>query len=261
MTAGHKRARVLVVEDNRVNQRVAAGLLTRRGHDVTIAQNGSEAVTLVAAQAFDVVLMDLQMPVMDGFSATTAIRAAEGDSGRRIRIVAMTAHAMTSDRERCISAGMDDYISKPFDPQKLFTAVEHSTDGGDSRTDVSTTNVATFDEGALLNRLSGNTALMIEVIGIFIEDCPLLVAAIEDAISRRNPDDLRKAAHALKGTAGNLSAISLFEGAALLEQMGAASRMDAAVDVGHQLSVTAGEVLAVLRRRLSAAEEPTQCVS
>ena len=260
-TAGRRRARVLVVEDNRVNQRVAAGLLTRRGHDVTIAQNGSEAVTLSGVQTFDVVLMDLQMPVMDGFSATTAIRAAERASGRRVRIVAMTAHAMTSDRERCLSAGMDDYVSKPFDPQKLFTAVEQPTGGEESVALASSPTDATFDEGALLNRLSGNTALMIEVIGIFIEDCPALLAAIEDAITRRNPDDLRKAAHALKGTAGNLSAISLFEGAALLERMGAESCMDAAVDVGHQLSANAQEVLAVLRRRLSGAEEPAQCIS
>ena len=152
-------------------------------------------------------------------------------------------------------------ISKPFDPQKLFTAVEHPTGGEESVPLASSTTDATFDEGALLHRLSGNAALMVEVIGIFIEDCPALLAAIEDAITRRNPDDLRKAAHALKGTAGNLSAISLFEGAALLERMGAESRMDAAVDVGHQLSANAQEVLAVLRRRLSGAEEPTQCVS
>ncbi len=260
-TAVRRHARVLVVEDNRVNQRVAAGLLTRRGHDVTIAQNGSEAVTLVGVQTFDVVLMDLQMPVMDGFSATTAIRAAERASGGRVRIVAMTAHAMTSDRERCISAGMDDYVSKPLDPQTLFTAVENPTGGEESVALASSATNATFDEGALLHRLSGNTALMIEVIGIFIEDCPALLAAIEDAITRRNPDDLRKAAHALKGSAGNLSAISLFEGAALLERLGAESRMDAAVDAGHHLSANAQEVLAMLRRRLSGAKEPTTCVS
>jgi two-component system, sensor histidine kinase and response regulator len=261
MRTGHKRARVLVVEDNRVNQRVAAGLLTRRGHDVTIAQNGSEAVTLVAAQVFDAVLMDLQMPVMDGFSATAAIRESERGSGRRIRIVAMTAHAMASDRAQCISAGMDGYVSKPFDPQVLFAAVEGSTEGADGQAVIIPVTGVAFDEGALLNRLSGNTALMTEVLGLFIEDCPLLVAAIEDAVTRQNSQDLRKAAHALKGAAGNMSAIRLFEEAAALEKMGAESRMDAAVPASAHLSATANEVLDELRRKLSTPIEPSPCVS
>jgi CheY-like chemotaxis protein len=120
------RRRVLLVEDNLINQRVGAGLLTRRGHDVLVAQNGREAMTLLEDQMFDVVLMDLQMPVMGGIEATEAIREREHGSGRHTRIVAMTAHAMNSDRERCLQAGMDGYLAKPIDPRLLFAAVEQT---------------------------------------------------------------------------------------------------------------------------------------
>src|SRR5262249_23345085 len=118
------RRRVLVAEDNVVNQRVAAGLLTRRGHDVTVVNNGREALDVLDAQPFDLVLMDLQMPEMGGLEATAAIRVRERQSGGHIRIVAMTAHAMNGVRERCAAAGMDGYLSKPLDPQMLFTTVE-----------------------------------------------------------------------------------------------------------------------------------------
>jgi CheY-like chemotaxis protein len=115
---------VLVAEDNIVNQRVAERLLTRRGHLVTVVNNGREALAAMARGAFDLVLMDVQMPDMDGFEATAAIREEERESGRHIRIVAMTAHAMNGDRERCLAAGMDGYLSKPIDPGTLYDAVE-----------------------------------------------------------------------------------------------------------------------------------------
>ena len=117
-------ARVLVAEDNIVNQRVAEGLLTRRGHLVTVVGNGREAVDALRRGEFDVVLMDVQMPEMDGFEATAAIREWERETGHRVRIVAMTAHAMSGDRERCLAAGMDGYLSKPIDQRSLYDVVE-----------------------------------------------------------------------------------------------------------------------------------------
>jgi CheY-like chemotaxis protein len=123
-TAPARAARILIAEDNLVNQRVAAALLTRRGHDVTVVNNGREAVEALRAGAFELVLMDVQMPEMDGFEATAAIREWERESGRRVRIVAMTAHAMKGDRERCLAAGMDGYLSKPIDQRSLYAAVE-----------------------------------------------------------------------------------------------------------------------------------------
>jgi len=117
-------ARILIAEDNLVNQRVAAGLLTRRGHQVTVVGNGREALEALQAGAFELVLMDVQMPDMDGFEATAAIREWERATGRRIRIVAMTAHAMKGDKERCLAAGMDGYLSKPIDQRSLYAVVE-----------------------------------------------------------------------------------------------------------------------------------------
>jgi PAS domain S-box-containing protein len=119
-----RKARILVAEDNLVNQRVAAALLTRRGHAVTVVNNGREAVDALQREPFDLVLMDVQMPEMDGFEATAAIREMERDTGRRVRIVAMTAHAMSGDREHCLAAGMDDYLSKPIDQRSLYDVVE-----------------------------------------------------------------------------------------------------------------------------------------
>jgi PAS domain S-box-containing protein len=119
-----RQARVLVAEDNIVNQRVAERLLTKRGHLVTVVSNGREALAAIEHGAFDLVLMDVQMPDMDGFEATAAIREWERESGGHIRIVAMTAHAMNGDRERCLAAGMDGYLSKPIDPRTLYDAVE-----------------------------------------------------------------------------------------------------------------------------------------
>jgi CheY-like chemotaxis protein len=122
-----KAVKVLVAEDNVVNQRVAVGLLTKRGHQVTAVFNGREAIDAFEREAFDLVLMDVQMPEMGGFEATAAIRAREQQTGQHMRIVAMTAHAMRGDRERCVAAGMDGYLSKPIDPQTLFAAVEDDT--------------------------------------------------------------------------------------------------------------------------------------
>ena len=116
--------RVLLAEDNVVNQRVAQRLIERRGHAVTVANNGREAVEIFQQAPFDVVLMDVQMPEMDGLSATAAIRELQRASGARVPIIAVTAHAMVGDRERCLSAGMDGYVSKPIDAAKLFEAID-----------------------------------------------------------------------------------------------------------------------------------------
>ncbi|HEX3646159.1 MAG TPA: response regulator, partial [Vicinamibacterales bacterium] len=180
MAPGGTLVRVLLVEDNVVNQRVAAGLLRRRGHAVTIAAHGGEALARLEGESFDVVLMDVQMPVMGGLDATRAIRAREHVSGGHLRIIAMTAHALAGDRERCLEAGMDGYLSKPINPQMLFTVVEHPG-GATSPPGVEPGPMAsgrrTFDPEALLDRLCGDEALMSDVIAVFLEDCPGRLAA------------------------------------------------------------------------------------
>jgi CheY-like chemotaxis protein len=117
--------RILLAEDNAVNQALAVRLLEKRGHSVTVAANGKEALAALAKSSYDVVLMDVQMPVMDGFEATAAIRFREKASGIHLPIIAMTAHAMAGDRSRCLAAGMDEYITKPIRPQELNDLLKH----------------------------------------------------------------------------------------------------------------------------------------
>ena len=121
---------ILLAEDGFVNQEVAVGLLEMHGHHIEIANNGREALEALERQAFDLVLMDLEMPEMDGIEAAAAIRAKESLSGGHIPIVAMTAHAVTGFRERCLEAGMDDYITKPIKPDELFRVVENACSSG-----------------------------------------------------------------------------------------------------------------------------------
>jgi len=245
MGATGRSVRILLVEDNVVNRRVASGLLTRRGHQVKVAEDGREALAQLDRETFDLVLMDLQMPVMGGLEATIAIREGERATGRHIRIVAMTAHAMNSDRERCLAAGMDGYLSKPIDPPMLFAVVEEESVGG-GVSPVSGEKTV-FDQAALRERLGEDDELIAEVIGVFLEDLVVRLAAIEDAVTRRNAESLRLEVHALKGAAGNVSAVRLFETARLLEQIASESRLDDVAAVWQQLSLDARTARDVLR--------------
>jgi PAS domain S-box-containing protein len=231
--------RILIAEDNVVNQRVAAGLLRRRGHSVSVVMNGREAVDTLEREKFDIVLMDVQMPVLGGFEATAEIRAREKQRGGRTRIVAMTAHAMNGDRERCIAAGMDGYVSKPIDSQLLCAAVE-------SAIEPPAASPSAVDSDALLERLGGDEDLLSDVIRVFIADCPARLAAVKAAIDARDGDLIRAAAHAIKGAAGNLSAVGLFDAAATLERLGAERRLEAAQGAWRRLSMEATRTLETL---------------
>jgi len=244
--ADGRRARILLVEDNVVNQRVASGLLTRRGHHVTLARDGREALARLDHETFDLVLMDLQMPVMGGLDATVALRQRELLTGQHVQVVAMTAHAMNSDRERCLAAGMDGYLSKPIDPATLFAVVEQQGDGERSATTVA--GATTFDEAALRGRVSGDEQLMTELIRLFLEDLPARLAAIDAAVTSGNAGELHKAAHALKGSAGTMATGRLFNSAHLLERIGAESRMDAAEAAWSELAIEARAVTGALRQ-------------
>ncbi|HYK87408.1 MAG TPA: response regulator, partial [Acidobacteriota bacterium] len=121
---GQRSLKILLAEDNVVNQRLVARLIEKRGHIAVVASNGRDAIQVLEKQKFDLVLMDVQMPEMDGFEATAAIREKEKSTHRRLPIIAMTAHAMKGDRERCLDAGMDSYVSKPVHPVELFEAID-----------------------------------------------------------------------------------------------------------------------------------------
>ena len=244
--------KILLAEDNPVNQRVATGLLRRRGHHVTVAGNGREAVDLLAREPFDLVLMDVQMPEMGGFEATSVIRDRERAAGTYTRIVAMTAHALAGDRDRCIAAGMDGYLSKPIDQALLFDVVEQGSAGAEAP-------AVAFNRGELFDRLGGDADLMAEVIGLFLEDCPLRLAAITEAVEARDADRIRAAAHALKGAAGTIAASAVFEAAQTLERIGAEKRLDAAEAARRVLAHEAASLMETLRRFDTTAEGQGVC--
>ncbi len=198
--------RVLLVEDNPVNQKVACSLLEQFGCTATLAATGREALEALESASFDCVLMDVQMPGMDGFEATRRIRAS-GQAYDGVPIIAMTAHALEGDRERCAAAGMDDYVSKPVNPAVLAKVMDKYLDrtpGG-------------LDRHAILQRVGGDEDLMREVIGIFLDDIPGRIRAIEKAVERGDPDTVQAEAHAVKGSAGNIGASGLYDAAGRLE--------------------------------------------
>jgi signal transduction histidine kinase/DNA-binding response OmpR family regulator/HPt (histidine-containing phosphotransfer) domain-containing protein len=234
-------SKVLLAEDHIVNQRVAVALLQKRGHQVTVVVNGREALEAVRRERFDVVLMDLQMPGMDGIEATAAIREHEATAGGHVRIVAMTAHVMSGDRDRCLAAGMDGYMSKPINQTVLFEVVEQGAEG-----DLPVAPVA-LDTAGLLARIGGDTDLMREVVRLFLEDCPLRLSAIRAAITAGDAGALRAAAHALRGAAGTLSARGVVDAALVMERMGAENQLGAAEAAWKRLNAEAAHLAAALQ--------------
>jgi two-component system sensor histidine kinase/response regulator len=194
---------ILLAEDNVVNQRVAMGLLEKAGHHITLAENGKQAVAAFASAPFDLVLMDMQMPEMGGAEAIAVIRKEELSKGGHVPIVAVTAHALKGDRERCLDIGADGYVSKPIAPADLYKEIEivlarRCFDAGSVE--------MPGGLGDLLARVGGDRSVLKEVIALFLEDCPRLIAAIREALAAGDADAVHRAAHALKGSAGNFDA-------------------------------------------------------
>ena len=199
--------RILLAEDNPVNQRVALHVLKKAGHAPLAVGNGREALAALEREAFDLVLMDVQMPEMDGFEATRAIREQEIQTGRHLPIVAMTAHAMKGDRERCLDAGMDEYVSKPIQKGDLFRAIQAVTPAGGSgteRVEAVESLAHVFDRQTALERVGDDEETLSEVIQLFLSDVPRQVDDIRTAIRERDHKRLESAAHSLKGAAGCL---------------------------------------------------------
>jgi PAS domain S-box-containing protein len=215
--------RVLLAEDNPVNQRLAVRLMEKWGHTVAVAGNGRKALEMWEKEAFDLILMDVQMPEMSGLEATVAIREREKSTSRHIPIIAMTAHAMEGDREKCLAAGMDQYVTKPIDQKRLFEVVEafcaarphsESSNMNQSNQELS------FDPAVALKRVDGDRELLKEVANLFFEDTPRLLTEVRNAIQRGDGKALERSAHALKGSVSNFGARTASEAAFSLEQMG-----------------------------------------
>ncbi len=237
---------ILLAEDNVVNQRVAVGILEKRGHTVVIANNGKEAIQAVATQRFDLVLMDVQMPEMDGIEATGLIRRAEAAREKHTPIVAMTAHAMKGDRERCLEAGMDDYLTKPIEVKELLMTIDRLASaksgnrdpvGPTPSLDTATRNgqpaarnrlasskgpadgMQAVDLTTLLARVENDWDLLHEMIALFLESSPPLLAEIEVGMARHDRQTVERTAHALKGAMQSISAVPAAEAASNLEDI------------------------------------------
>ena len=224
-----QKLRILLAEDNPVNRVLAVRLLEKRGHQVAVAQNGREAIATLETQSFDLVLMDVQMPVMDGFQATTAIREKEKTTGSHLRIIAMTAHSMKGDKERCLAAGMDGYVSKPIETEQLFEVIESKVVvpvAEDPAPEESIASPVNWEEA--LARVEGDRQLLADMAKLFLEDGPELFSEVRAAVAQRDSKALERTAHALKGSTANFSARATYEAALNLEQIGRGGDLTAA---------------------------------
>ena len=272
---------VLVAEDNAVNQQIARRLLEKRGHTVVLVADGRAAVDRLEQESFDLVLMDVQMPLMDGVEATAAIRARELRTGDWLPIVAMTAHAMKGDREKYLAAGMDGYISKPVQKQALWDVVEefglrkrsmalqtsdtvHRPPSNERSvqngailpgTSAASSECAVFDCQAALERVEGDSDLLREMVTVFLESCDAMLDDIRQAATHRDAHGVESAAHALKGCLANLSANEAWQSAALVERLGREKVFDGMAGAYGQLE----SALERLRPAMSALLEPVAC--
>ena len=246
---------VLVAEDNQVNQLVATRIFQKLGHQVTVVSNGREALSAVQAGRFDLIAMDVQMPEMDGLDATIAIRSWERAAGTHIPIMAMTAHAMKGDRERCLAAGMDGYTSKPIRIRELAQAIAQlislSKPSKVSPFSEGSHADCVIDHAALLAGVDGDRRLLREFVRLFLADCPQRLAEIKEAIRRGDAGALGRAAHTLKGSVGNFAAQKAFAASQQLEKMSRDGDLDnageACVTLESELEILSDELRRLTR--------------
>ena len=248
--------RILVAEDNATNRKVALGLLQKRGHHVVAVEDGRRAVEALEQDRFDMVLMDVQMPGMNGLDATAAIRAREAAQGLpHTPIVALTAHAMKGDRERCLQAGMDGYVSKPVEAEELFAAIERMGDRQARQDDAEGSRepaTVVLDRVVMLRHVGADAEVFLEMVKAFNEECPKLLEEIRSGIARGDAAGLQHAAHSLKGALRTLAAPAASNAASQLEAMARAGDLSRVEDRWRLLE---REIVA-LRRELSAMVVP-----
>jgi PAS domain S-box-containing protein len=243
--------RILVAEDNPVNQRLVVRMLEKRGHSVALVSNGREALEALACQEFDIVLLDIQMPEMGGLDATAAIRAREREQARsggpaiHIPIIAITANAMKGDRERCLAAGMDGYIAKPIHQQELFGMIENMHIIKAIEPAVS------FDDALF----GGDPDFLAEIVNLFLETYPELLSDIENAVTRQDAAALGRAAHTMKGAVANFGAKAAVDQAKALEMMGKAGDLVSAAAATQSLRALMEKLVPELESALVKATE------
>jgi CheY-like chemotaxis protein len=269
--------RVLLAEDNSVNQMLAMRLLQKRGHSVTVVDNGREALDALAKGSFDLVLMDVQMPEMDGIEATTALREREKPTGGHQPVVALTALVIKGDKQRCLDAGMDGYLSKPIRQQELDEILEKfsprlspiETDGASEKnrepdllrlpvalllpqTPYERLHNVSLNEVELMDRIGGDLEFLAELTEIFRKEYPRQLSAARKAVKDRDREALRQAGHALRGALANLAASDIAALAGEIE--GIADDSDPA-DAGILVDEIEQEIKSVLRSLESLCQE------
>jgi PAS domain S-box-containing protein len=254
-----RRVRILLAEDNPTNQQVAIGILKKLGYGCDTVGNGLEAVRALESLPYDLVLMDVQMPEMDGIEATRAIR----NTGSRVMnpaipIIAMTAHALKSDREKCLAAGMTDYIAKPVRPAELAEVLSRCLvdlrpsppkDNGDSKGPAE--GGPEFDRETLLERLGGDDSLVNEILNVFMDDCPAQMKQLQQAVADGDIEKIARQAHSLKGAAGNINAESVQELARRVEEAAREQAIDGISGLVDALGSACDRLHAILSKELS----------
>ena len=221
LTKTEKPRKILVVDDNHLNQKLASTLLSKRGHQVETAENGQEALSSISSTKYDMVLMDIQMPVMDGLTAVREIRAHPEKYGRDLPVVAMTAHALPGDQETFLSAGMTGYVSKPFKPEELIKAAEQSLRPADNfDNNGGKTVAAQLDRAAILENFMDDEELLFESIDLFLERIAARMDSLKEGVEAADPERFMPEAHTIKGMIGIFSTGEAFESAKKLELKG-----------------------------------------
>ena len=247
---------LLLAEDGIINQKVARGLLEHMGHRVEVVDNGREALEALGERSFDLILMDVQMPEMDGLEATRRIRAGAAGGQRNIPIVAMTAAAMRGDRERCIDAGMDAYLSKPINVDELMQAIAGLAPGGRDATPPSAdedpeTGDGMVDWKGAAERIPGGRDGVLEMAELLLAECPRMLQEIREALSDGDAERLERGAHTLKGSAGLFGASDVVAAALELEELGRQMQLERARDRFPHLAEQVESLSAAIRSGVS----------
>jgi len=240
------RLQVLLAEDNPINQKLQRRLLEKLGHTVTIVENGKEAVSAADSEAFDLIILDVQMPEMDGLEAASIMRSRQNMRGRIIPIMALTAHAAAEDRERCCAAGMDAYLSKPLRIADLEKAIgnlfQNAAEPKSRKRKLDQSSSELIDERKVLEGLGGDRDLLVDILRLFLEDSDRLLRNIRSAIAHPDSVALERSAHALKGSIANLTTGDAARYAAELEKMGRSGDCAAAEELMEKLVRALGQL-------------------
>jgi len=269
---GVRTARILVVEDNPVNRMLAVALVQKWGFIPFVANNGQEALTILAQERVDLILMDVQMPVMNGLAATRTIRGQEAESGGHLPIVGLTAHAYPSDCAKCLDAGMDEFVTKPIDHQILHETILGLLPAGDEEypdvaagaapgdlTDpvdpTTESRGPQFDRQGALGRVDGDLDLLAEIAALFLDSCEAWLGDLRRGLADSDAAAVEKAAHTLKVSAANFGARPLVEAALLVEKIGASldfAEVDLAVrELESQVGALTGELRSFIEEMAS----------